>query len=307
MSCKLLIPGTDILTLEELVYQLDTIDFDPAREDSIRAAAPYLKALSNNRTFLADFVITRLKGSFSSSGSNNNYVPQVIMLNINKEKDYIIRANIWPSREDSVYKSSGNSAFSYGLAHDHNFNLLTVGYFGPGYKTELYEYDHDSVSGYKGEKVNLKYLGETLLKTGDVMLYRAHRDVHIQRPPVDMSISLNLMESGKKRSFTNQYEFNVENSTIQSVRNKNLLQALIQSAAHLDPDGSREILIDLSEKHPCEDVRFEAIKARANCSDDLESSINIIDNGLMSGSKYVRESCKLYRSHIEHASILSNG
>jgi hypothetical protein len=30
-------------------------------------------------------------------------------------------------------RASGAAAFVYGLPHDHNFDFLTLGYFGPGY------------------------------------------------------------------------------------------------------------------------------------------------------------------------------
>ena len=56
------------------------------------------------------------------------------------------------SERDSVVKASGLSPFFYHIPHDHNFSFLTVGYIGPGYWSDYYEYDHDSVLGAPGEE-----------------------------------------------------------------------------------------------------------------------------------------------------------
>src|SRR3546814_33924 len=81
-----------------------------------------------------------------------------------------------------MVRDSGTDPFFYGKAHDHNFSFLTVGYMGPGYWSEYYEYDYANVAGYVGEKVNLRYIEKSKLDEGKVMLYRIHRDVHLQLP-----------------------------------------------------------------------------------------------------------------------------
>ncbi len=73
------------------------------------------------------------------------------MLHRASEK-YFIRANFWPSPRDSVFKLSGTSPFFYGLPHDHNFSFLTVGYLGPGYWSEYYEYDYAAVTGFRARR-----------------------------------------------------------------------------------------------------------------------------------------------------------
>jgi hypothetical protein len=70
---------------------------------------------------------------------------------------------------------------------------MTVGFFGPGYETTIYEYDSSKVTGFVGESVDLRFLETTQLPPGKVMLYRPHADVHAQYPPSELSISLNLM------------------------------------------------------------------------------------------------------------------
>ncbi len=303
MSIKINVDECGSLALDEFIEQLEQANFDPADQQSYREVAPLLKALSNNKSFLADYVMRELEEDLSNIGLENNYVPQVILLSLDQKKQYMIRANFWPSENDFVYGSSGASAFSYGLGHDHNFNFLTVGYLGPGYRTDLYEYDHDSVAGFVGEVVDLKYCGEEYLRAGDVMLYRAHKDVHVQHPPESMSISLNLVEINRNTAYKNQYEFDIRSSKIKSILGENRLQALIYSAAMLEPEGSEQILKDISSKHSNERLRFEAIKARASNCKEHDSSLKILDEGLMSSSRMVRESCKQYKSILKENSI----
>ncbi|MBT2543060.1 hypothetical protein J7E99_20695 [Streptomyces sp. ISL-44] len=79
--------------------------------------------------------------------------------------DYMVRANIWlpptgmdPRQEQVLH--------SYELAHDHPFSFLTVGYFGPGYETTIWEYNPDTLTGQPGEQVELELLEHTDLPPG---------------------------------------------------------------------------------------------------------------------------------------------
>src|SRR5690606_6721925 len=126
-------------------------------EDSFAAMGPLLKGLAANRDFLAEIAVAELKDRCGRQSRENDYGSQVIMLHRASEK-YFIRANFWPSPRDSLFKSSGASPFFYGVPHDHNFSFLTVGYLGPGYWSEYYEYDYDKVVGVPGEQVDLRFV-----------------------------------------------------------------------------------------------------------------------------------------------------
>ena len=189
--------------------------FDPADEDSFAAAGPLLKRLANNRDFLADIAVAELKDRCTRQSLENRYSSQVIMLHRASEK-YFIRANFWPSERDSVFKASGTSPFFYHVPHDHNFSFLTVGYLGPGYWSDYYEYDFEAVTGLPGEKVDLRFIERSRLDPGKVMLYRAHRDVHNQLPADDMSVSINIMHASPGLPFLNQYRFDVKTCEIVS-------------------------------------------------------------------------------------------
>src|SRR5262249_58797067 len=98
--------------------------------------------------------------------------------------DLYVRANIWHPRgqEPPTARVAGEMSL-YGLPHDHAFSFLTVGYWGPGYRTAIYEYDRQRVVGRIGEAVDLTFLEETTLPIGKVMYYRACPDVHDPASP----------------------------------------------------------------------------------------------------------------------------
>ena len=138
------------LELAELVEMLETGDFDGQDEDNFASWGIQLKKLANDRDFLADMMIAELKQRCDGQIRDNQYSAQVVMLHGRSSK-FMMRANFWPALKDSVVRHSGTDPFFYGVPHDHNFSFLTVGYLGPGYWSDYYEYDYGEVVGYPGE------------------------------------------------------------------------------------------------------------------------------------------------------------
>jgi hypothetical protein len=209
-------PTGDRIELAELVERLETGGFDSQDEDNFASWGAELRKLANDRNFLAELMIAELKQRCEGQVRDNQYSAQVIMLH-NSSRRFIIRANFWPALKDSVIRHSGTDPFFYGVPHDHNFSFLTVGYFGPGYWSEYYEYDYDTVVGIPGEEVDLRFIEKSRLEQGKVMLYRAHRDVHLQLPADEMSVSINIVEASHSSVFRDQYRFDVANRKVDGI------------------------------------------------------------------------------------------
>jgi hypothetical protein len=272
--------------LGDLVAALNDERFDPSDEDSFAAAAPLLKRLANNRAFLADIAVTELKDRCTRQSLENRYSSQVIMLHRASEK-YFIRANFWPSPRDSLFKASGNSPFFYNVPHDHNFSFLTVGYLGPGYWSEYYEYDHEKVAGLPGEKVDLRFVEKARLDLGKVMLYRAHRDVHNQLPADDMSVSINIMHATPCLPFLNQYRFDVKNCEIAAILNNSATEALLALAANNGGGNARDLVESVAAGHPCDRIRFAALRELAAAERDLDAGVERLERGRHSANVFV--------------------
>ncbi len=252
--------------LEEYVsYVEDNIDvFDL---ESLVEHAWSLRALANNREFLIREYHNFLQ-QYLNDPADRRSLPQSIVP-VRRENFYI-RANIWlpiwGSGENSVFE---RSLYSYDVAHDHNYNFATVGYYGPGYTTELFEYDYRAVKGYEGEPVKLKPLGTEQLSPGRVMIYRAGRDVHIQNPPSSVSVSVNLMCRADDSLSPQQYLFDVKNSRIIKGAGDvvSMRLYLIDMMRYLNDDYTMNILSRFVKEHSC--VRTKAYAFTV--LDDLDS------------------------------------
>lgn len=295
----IVIPSQDTrsLQLEELIERLDG-NIDTRCHDSMLAAADDLKALANNRTFLADKVVEELK-NLATMQRGNTYTPQVVMLHLNPCKNYFLRANIWPSANDAVMQASGTDPFFYHKPHDHNFNFLTVGYHGSGYWSDYYEYDYDKVAGYPGESMGLRFIERSALSQGKVMLYRAFVDVHDQLPADELSISLNIMENTLRPIVTDQYAADTAAGVIKKMVNRNNMVCVLSVAAAIGDENTVEVIDHIARNHVNPRIRFAALKSMGSRVADPDHRIELLTRGLGDASTLVRESTRVEIRKVE--------
>ena len=274
------------IELGELIEALETGHFDARDEDNFASWAPMLKKLANNRTFLTDAVVEELKNRCNGQVAHNDYSSQVIMLH-NQSMRFMIRANFWPALTDSVIQHSGTAPFFYGVAHDHNFSFLTVGYLGPGYWSDYYEFEYDKVVGYDGEKVDLKFIEKARLDQGKVMLYRTHKDVHRQLPADAMSVSINIVETMHGVDYRDQYRFDVDTGHVSTIMNAMTIEPLLALSAHFGGEKGKELLDHYATRHPSSRVQLSAINAQASVAGDLDQRIAVYEQAARSPDRYV--------------------
>ena len=265
----------DSIELGDLVEMLNAGPFDPEDEDCVAEWGPALKRLANNRRFLGDLVIEELKQRCAGQIENNQYSAQVVLLH--KERSFALRANFWPAEGDSALANSGRDPFFYDLPHDHNFTFLTVGYHGPGYWSDYYEYDYDRVFGFPGEKVDLRFVERSRLEEGKVMLYRKHLDVHCQLPPDALSVSLNIVAVSPTSDFRDQYRFDLQRSEVAGIINHSAMETLIRLAAHCGGDNGRDLVEHCAASHPSGRTRFAALQAKASLLPDVDGRIALFE------------------------------
>lgn len=249
---------SDVLSVTEYIAYISG-KVNLADADSVLASAPMLRALANDRQLfvrrLNELVENRFtRDTFSSA--------QSILLG--SGKDFYVRANVWPSTADVASGRLYHDQIAYNMAHDHNFSFLTVSYMGTGYETDIYEYDYDKVVGYPGEAVDLRFLERARFAAGQVMYYRACRDAHIQYPPTEMTLSLNLMIRSPEIRMRDQYFFDLEKKTLSgylpetdSARRADMLTL----AGQLGNGRTQELLSDLAARHPSRSTRLAALES----------------------------------------------
>jgi hypothetical protein len=249
-------------SLGDCTAALNQAGFHPYEEESLLGAAQWLRRLGNNRDFLAEVMLDELKDAAAGGGEEASaYGAQVVMLSP-LGREFFLRANFWPGRNDHVFRASGQSAFSYELPHDHNFDFLTVGYFGPGYASDYYEYDYEAVAGVIGEAAGLRFIERSTLDPGKLMHYRAHRDVHSQLPPESLSVSLNIMHSGGAQGWLDQYSFDVEKDEVAKVISPGGSEIFLRVAVGLGHANAMDLAENFAQNHISERMRLVALEAQ---------------------------------------------
>jgi hypothetical protein len=239
--------------------------------DAVCDSAPMLARLANDRGFLARRLGEELRG-WRAFQPDNAFTAQSFLLGAGD--DFYLRANIWMPPEDlRLPRDRGNYLFSYQIPHDHNFSFLTVGYWGSGYETTIFEYDRDGIEGRPGEPVRLHFLERTALPRGKVMFYRALRDVHSQEPPEEFSISLNLILPLAEPA--EQLFFDLDSSTVTghgSAPGASIV-ALCRLAKYLGGSRAVAALEEIAVSHSCRRARSAAYGAWASLAPGFESAV----------------------------------
>ncbi len=285
-------------SLAECDDALSVSGFQPEDEESLHHAALQLRRLGNNRTFLGDLLIDELKRQHADDGGENSYGPQVIMLRPSGKGDFFIRANIWPSEDEHAMRASGGGAFVYSQPHDHNFNFLTVGYLGPGYWSNYYEYEYEDVVGYRGEWVALRFIERSRLEQGKIMLYRAHVDVHDQMPADALSISINIMHTSGAQAWLDQYSFDLENHRIGRIISNGSSEAFLRIAVGMGCGEARDLAEGFGNSHPSDRMRLAAWGALASVETDLAARDGVWRAAETAGSRLVAAEAKQRRMEL---------
>jgi hypothetical protein len=251
---------TRTLTLDEYI---DTIaaTVDVRDVDSIAESAPLLRMLANDRDLIVEALNNRITTWFDT-GADLPGTSQTIYLA--SGKDFYVRANIWPSMSDIAGGRVYLAEPAYDVAHDHNFNFLTTNYFGPGYTTEIYEFEYETLEGYIGEPVDLRFLERVQFAGSSVMLYRASKDMHVQFAPEDLSITLNLMLFTPEVRLRDQYHFDVSKRVLMEgpAENDSARRAsIIELAGHVGNADTEQLLSDIALKHPSRRARLAAFES----------------------------------------------
>lgn len=272
--------------------------FDPHDEDSLAHAALWLRRLGNDREFLGDILVRELAQRHRAEQADTAYGPQVIML-APPNGQFFIRANIWPSANEYMVRASGGDAFVLGLPHDHNFSFLTLGYFGPGYWSDYYEFDYEAVTGWSGEPVpSLRFVERSRLEQGKLMLYRAHVDVHAQGAADALSVSLNVMHTSGAQGWLDQYRFDLERREIGGVISPGPSDAFIKLAVGLGSDAALDLAHRFARHHPSDRLRLATWSALAAREESAEARDTVWRAAEGAGSRLVAMEAKLRRGEL---------
>lgn len=271
MALTLQADNTNIISLADFVDHVQT-NVDICDPHSICEVAPMIRALANNRDFLVEALGQQLDrdGLFGAAGT-----AFPMAFHLARRPNFVVRAVAWAPESKSRERARWEShALQFSVPHSHNFDLLTVGYAGPGYKTSVYTCDPSAYNGVAGERVELKFLERTDFPVGKIMFYEAKRDIHWQEYPTDFSVSLNLITMPPNQRHTGFHTFDVEQGRItedyRPFAHGAVSVALCEMAAHLGGDKAVAALEKLAHQHVNWRVRTAAFASLASLGDEVE-------------------------------------
>jgi len=296
MAVTVICDTTEIVSLEEYLDYVRR-NLDPTDTDTLLASAPMLRKLANDRELVVKKLNEQIKRSLSGRVLTTT---QVVFLG--EGKDFYLRANIWPSTADVANGRVYQDQFSYDLCHDHNYNFLTTNHWGPGYVTEIYEYDREKLAGYIGEHVDCRFLERVHFNGNKVMMYRAGKDIHTQYPPEDLSISINLMTSTAEVRTRDQYFFDLGTSTLKDFPpdlDGSRRGGIIEMAAHAGDDETRDLLTTIGLRHEDHRTRLVAWEALSRLKPDDAAQVweKAVQDPAQMVSKAAREKLQVLSSH----------
>ena len=242
-------------------------------------------------------MIEQLKAAPRDDGDSGGCGPQAIVLSPLRGTAFL-RANIWPAESEPCFIASGAKTFVYGIPHDHNFDFLTVGYFGPGYRSDYYEYDYEEVAGVRGKSVGLRCAERSALATGRLMHYRAHRDIHAQLPPESTSVSLNIMHIGAGQGWLDQYGFDLDNNAVTGTLNPTSTEVFLRCAVGIGTEVALDLAEAIGNGHRSDRLRLASLEAREGLLDDVAKRDALWRETEVSGSRLLAGEAAIRRAAL---------
>ena len=185
--------------------------------------------------------------------------------------------------------------YSYGLAHNHNFTLLTQTIVGAGYGTSIYSLP-EPFSGTIGETIQLGSPEELVLEPNLVLMYEAGKDIHVQHPVDETTVSLNLLAF---RPEMKQHVFDLATSKVTWAKfgEDDRILSLLELACAAATEDCKELVREIALYNPSPSVRLCAFLTLKKYGAIPEGSISELmqrDN-----SRLVRESTALTIDHLK--------
>jgi hypothetical protein len=239
------------MELNEFLQYVDA-HLDPESDESVQSLAPQLRELGANKRFVAQFLASELERP--DFQQDNRYIDSALV--IVRRPTYTIRVVGWPP-----HFYSPDSGDIDREAHTHCFSLLTYGYLGPGYQTEMYACDpNELMHSTIGDTITLGDRQPATLAEGSTIFFPAFRVAHIQHPPSAYSVSLNLMVHPRNEQGFEQYLVNPRQGVLTGMRGMETENALhiMRLASYLNGSDTAAIFQRIACSHRLRTVREHA-------------------------------------------------
>jgi hypothetical protein len=87
--------------------------------------------------------------------------------------------------------------------------------------------------------------------------------------------------------YLNQYRFDVKTCEIVSILNRSSTEALLALAANQGGGNARDLVESFAAGHPCDRIRFAALRELAAAEPDLDAGLARLARGAATGNRFV--------------------
>lgn len=293
MPIVLKLENEDRLSLAEFVDHLETT-FDLDEADSLIGVAPYLRALANDPDLIAHHCNAEIQRVLDAK-EESPFVSSP--LELASAPSYALQATIWmPDSVAEALRPPSAQTQTDRRAHNHNFNVMTIGYFGPGCITDLYTFNAKDDRAEPADRVDLRFNQRVRIQKDCAVICREAVDVHAHVTPEALSISMSLCIFSDRTPVTDRLIFDPQESTICGhVESAGIYRraSVVRLAGEVGNDQTLELFDALLRRSPCRRVRGAALDAAARLPEiDDEERIRVIKRAVKDSDDALRQRAK---------------
>ncbi|HEX3895758.1 MAG TPA: HEAT repeat domain-containing protein [Rudaea sp.] len=289
MAIVLKLDNEDRLSLREFADHLETT-FDLEEADSLIGVAPHFRSLANDPNLVAHHFNAEIQSVLDAKSEPRQISSPFV---IASGRNYALHAKIWmPDAQADVLRPSSGSVAGARHAHNHNFNVMTIGYFGPGHVSDLYTFTPNEGSAHIGDRVDLRFTERVRIQKQCAVICRDTVDAHAHIAPEALSISMSLSIFSGNTQVADRFVFDPQASTICGyVDTADVYQraSVVRLAGEVGNEQTLELFDALLRRSPSQRVREAALAATARLPHiEVAERVRVIQRALKDSDESLR-------------------
>ena len=293
MPIVLKLDNENRLSLHEFLDHLETT-FDLEEADSLIGVAPHFRSLANDPDLIAYHFNAEIQYVLNAKNEPRRVSSPFV---IASAPNYCLQAKIWmpDGQADALHPASGLAA-GVRHAHNHNFNVITIGYFGPGHIADLYVFSPKESGGEIGDRVDLRFSERVRIQKNCAVICRETVDAHAHVAPEALSISMSLSVFSESRQIADRFVFDPQASTLCGyVDTADVYRraSVVRLAGEVGNEQTLDLFDALLRRSPSHRVREAALAATARLARiDAAERVRVIQCALKDSNESLRKQAK---------------
>jgi hypothetical protein len=289
MAIVLKLDNEDRLSLREFIDHLETT-FDLEEADSLIGVAPHFRSLANNPDLIAYHFNTEIQYALNAKNEPRRVSSPLV---IASGRNFALQVKIWmPDAQADALRPPSGPAVGVRHAHNHNFNVMTIGYFGPGYIADLYAFTPKEGSRAINDRVDLRFTERVRIQKNCAVICRETVDAHAHVAPEALSVSMSLSIFSDNTQIGDRFVFDPQASVICGyVDTADVYQraSIVRLAGEVGNEQTLELFDALLRRSPSHRVREAALAATARLNHiDAAERIRVMQRALKDSDESMR-------------------